>query len=311
VVPSDSSEVNTDDDEIDDSIYDAIWANEYDTMPDYFGEFVLDYGFLKVYEGGLEYDGKYYVANILLADEADNYALISLANEYIVDATLTGRTFYKDGTWQTICLPFDLGDPDAEAYHWFDGTPLEGALVKALGNAGGCTTGFDTTTGTLTLDFVDADRIEAGKPYIVKWNSGGDIVNPVFRGVTISDEDPIEQRTMSEDERVHFLGIYCPVQLEANNYANLYLGPDGKLHCPEADGFYLNAFRAGFLVDLGDVVTPSSIVINLGEGTGIRSMDNGQLIIDNSWYSLDGRKLSSKPTHAGVYINNGIKRVVK
>jgi hypothetical protein len=192
-----------------------------------------------------------------------------------------------------------------------EGTPLEGAKVKMLGNAGGCTTGFDTTTGTLTLDFVDADRIEAGKPYIVKWNSGGDIVNPVFRGVTISDEDPIEQRTMSEDERVHFLGIYCPVQLEANNYANLYLGQDGKLHCPEADGFYLNAFRAGFLVDLGDVVTPSSIVINLGEGTGIRSMDNGQLIIDNSWYSLDGRKLSSKPTHAGVYINNGIKRVVK
>ena len=303
VVPSDSSEVNTDDDEIDDSIYDAIWANEYDTMPDYFGEFVMDYGFLKVYEGGLEYDGKYYVANILMADDADNYALINLTAEYIVDVTLTGRTFYKDGTWQTICLPFDLSE--------LEGTPLEGAKVKMLGNAGGCTTGFDTTTGTLTLDFVDADRIEAGKPYIVKWNSGGDIVNPVFRGVTISDEDPIEQRTMSEDERVHFLGIYCPVQLEANNYANLYLGPDGKLHCPEADGFYLNAFRAGFLVDLGDVVTPSSIVINLGEGTGIRSMDNGQLIIDNSWYSLDGRKLQGKPSRAGVYINNGIKRVVK
>ena len=272
-------------------------------MPDYFGEFVLDYGFLKVYEGGLEYDGKYYVANILLADEADNYALINLTAEYIVDVTLTGRTFYKDGTWQTICLPFDLSE--------LEGTPLEGAKVKMLGNAGGCTTGFDTTTGTLTLDFVDADKIEAGKPYIVKWNSGDDIVNPVFRGVTISDEDPIEQRTMSEDERVHFLGIYCPVQLEANNYANLYLGPDGKLHCPEADGFYLNAFRAGFLVDLGDVVTPSSIVINLGEGTGIRSMDNGQLIIDNSWYSLDGRKLQGKPSRAGVYINNGIKRVVK
>ena len=105
------------DDEIDDTIYDAIWANEYDTMPEYFGNFVMDYGFLKVYEGGLEYDGKYYVANILLADEADNYALISLANEYIVDATLTGRTFYKDGIWQTICLPFDLGDPDASTAH--------------------------------------------------------------------------------------------------------------------------------------------------------------------------------------------------
>ena len=299
--------------ETDDSIYDAIWANEYDTMPDYFGNFVLDYGFMKVYEGGLEYDGKYYVANILMADDADNTALILLTDEIIADATLTGRTFYKDGTWQTICLPFDLDV--------LEGTPLEGAKVMTLADedAG---TGFDVATGTLTLDFVDADRIEAGKPYIVKWDGGADIVNPVFRGVTISDEDPIEQRTMSDDERVHFIGIYCPIQLEANNYANLYLGSDGRLHCPEADGFYLNAFRAGFLVDLGDEAAPSSIVTNLGDGTGIEnvqcSMVNGQ---SDGWYTLDGRKLQGKPSRAGIYIKttaegrlqgkNGKKVVIK
>ena len=292
------------DDEIDDTIYDAIWANEYDTMPEYFGNFVMDYGFLKVYEGGMEYDGKYYVANILLADEADNYALISLANEYIVDATLTGRTFYKDGTWQTICLPFEVND--------FNGTPLEGASVKKLDNASeGCKTGFDATTGTLTLDFVDADKIEAGKPYIVKWESGENIVDPVFRGVTISDEDPIEQRTMSEDERVHFLGIYCPVQLEANNDANLYLGPDGKLHCPTTDGFYLNAFHAGFLVDLGDATTLSDIVINFSDATGIETMSDARSKMSDAWYTLDGRKLQGKPSRTGVYINKGVKVVIK
>ena len=42
---------------------------------------------------------------------------------------------------------------------------------------------------------------------------------------------------------------------------------------------------------------------------GIRSasMDNEQLIMDNSWYTLDGRKIQGKPTTKGVYIHNGKK----
>ena len=45
------------------------------------------------------------------------------------------------------------------------------------------------------------------------------------------------------------------------------------------------------------------------EATGIRSMDNGQLIMDN-WYDLNGRKIQ-KPARKGVYIKNGQKKVVK
>ena len=175
-------------------------------------------------------------------------------------------------------------------------------------------TGFDAATGTLTLDFVDADRIVAGKPYIVKWQSGDGIQDPVFRGVTISAQDPIEQRTMSGDERVHFIGIYCPVQLEANNYANLYLGADSQLRCPAAEGFYLNAFRAGFLVDLGDGATPTSIVINFGDGevTGITDPTPAWEGSGNAWFTLDGRKLGSKkPAQKGVYIYKGAKIVIK
>ena len=45
----------------------------------------------------------------------------------------------------------------------------------------------------------------------------------------------------------------------------------------------------------------------------VKSIDNGQLTIDNekAWYSLDGRKLGSKPTMPGLYIKNGKKVVVK
>ena len=31
----------------------------------------------------------------------------------------------------------------------------------------------------------------------------------------------------------------------------------------------------------------------------------------DAWYTIDGRKLSGKPTRAGVYINNGKKVAIK
>ncbi len=46
--------------------------------------------------------------------------------------------------------------------------------------------------------------------------------------------------------------------------------------------------------------------------TGIQTIDNGQLTMDNytdEWYTIEGQKLSGKPTKEGVYIYNG-KRVV-
>ena len=46
--------------------------------------------------------------------------------------------------------------------------------------------------------------------------------------------------------------------------------------------------------------------------TGVQIMDNGQWTMDNytdEWYTIEGQKLSAKPTKKGVYIFNG-KRVV-
>jgi hypothetical protein len=66
---------------------------------------------------------------------------------------------------------------------------------------------------------------------------------------------------------------------------------------------------------------PASITVRLvsrnGETTGIGtlSIDNGQWTIDNwiegEWYSLDGVRLSGKPSMKGIYINNGRKVVIK
>ena len=92
---------------------------------------------------------------ITLANNADNDDAISVANGERHDVTLADRTLYRDGDWNTLCLPFALAS--------FCGTPLEGATVKTLEST-------DFNDGTLTMTFTDnLTSIEAGKPYIVKW----------------------------------------------------------------------------------------------------------------------------------------------
>ena len=116
-----------------------------------------EYGMVTVYANGIYCDGTYYgtFVTISLADNADNSTTISEANGYVADVTLTGRTLYRDGAWNTLCLPFSVDN--------FIGTPLGGAAVKTLAS-----TGF--TGDTLTMNVTeDVSSIEAGKPYIVKW----------------------------------------------------------------------------------------------------------------------------------------------
>lgn len=51
-----------------------------------------------------------------------------------------------------------------------------------------------------------------------------------------------------------------------------------------------------------------------GETTGIHSIENVKLTIDNEdgvWYTLDGRKLIGKPTQKGVYIHDGTKVAIR
>ena len=99
---------------------------------------------------------------VILQDDADNTAVI-LEETAPCKVVLKDRTFYKDGSWNTLCLPFDLEDGDDSDALTFTGTPLEGAVVKTLESA-------TFADGTLTLNFInDQTSIEAGKPYIVKW----------------------------------------------------------------------------------------------------------------------------------------------
>ena len=244
-----------------------------------------------------------------LYDNADNTKTVSvMALASKNDVTLKGRTLYKDGDWNTLCLPFALAS--------LTGTPLEGATVMELDTEGTYDTdkqtGYDSESGTLSLYFKNATAIEAGKPYLVKWESGADITDPVFTGVTVSN---VNSPVTSYDHNVTFIGNYSPETLTGGDASNLYLGTNNQLYWPTADRT-INAFRGYFHVNLSGAGQVRSIRLNLGDKvTGVTLIDNGQLTIDNyagadSWYDLQGRKLNFKPTQKGVYIYKGKKVVI-
>ena len=61
-----------------------------------------------------------------------------------------------------------------------------------------------------------------------------------------------------------------------------------------------------------EIPSARQLTLVFDETTGVGSIDNGQLTIDN-WYDLSGRKIANgqKPTAKGIYIKNGQKVVVK
>ncbi len=244
-------------------------------------------------------------------DATDNSTTIRNASGATADVTLSGRTLYKDNSWNTLCLPFDMTAEQVTAQLAPEG-------LKTFSGSS-----FDSSSGTLTLDFADATSISAGTPYIIKWANGSDLVNPTFRGVTLSNATATVPTTYAD-----FVGTYCPVNIYTDEKTNLYLGKENTLYYPTEAGFNVNAFHAYFHLKngltAGDPVTGSvkAFVLNVdGENhTGI--IDAPSSAGDHqrdAWYDLSGRKLITTPTLGegrgrlprGIYLRNGRKVVVR
>ena len=254
--------------------------------------------------------------SIGLLDNADNSQVIAANVNNDCNVTLVDRTLWKDGSWNTLCLPFDVKS--------FAGTPLEGATVMELGNSDGCDTRFDEASGTLYLDFVEAEEIEAGHAYIVKWAATDPdyIENPVFTGVKIENEDPAGQCAPSQDGYVTFVGTYNPVTIgEQGDPTILYLGSDNTLYYP-SKAMTINSFRAYFQLNngltAGETTSSGTAIkafkLNFGdEETGIREITtpSNHSNLSNFYYTLDGHRLNTEPTTKGLYIHNGQKVLIK
>ena len=258
----------------------------------------------KVYPG-LDLTAK--VIDLSLADNGtDNVSAITEQSVTSnLNVALNGRTFYKDGLWNTICLPFDVTIANS---------PLAGATAKTLTNAS-----MEKTHATLV--FGDAvETLQAGVPYLIKWENNGsaDIVNPVFTGVNITATTP--QTITFADGCVKFIGYYDAFNITAANDDIYYMTGNNELKHTAKDRT-LKAFRTFFQFkennggSSSDAKTFSFSYYFDDYATGISSLgdagSDSRALDNNSWYTLDGRKLSGKPVQRGIYVNSGKKVVIK
>ena len=258
-------------------------------------------------------------ALILLDDDSNQpvgskNADIIAANDRTTDLTvqLQGRTLYKDGKWNTLCLPFALSAEQIAAHADFSG-----ATLMELDTDG--KNGFDPTDGTLYLTFKAATAIAAGVPYLVKWDAAGtDFTSPTFSGVTINATATTTVSDADGDlQEVQMVGSYSPVPVVADDKSILFLGEANTLYYSSIDRD-IRSCRAYFSVpyikqNAGAKARAFRLDFGDGEQTGIMTVQGEGFTVNgaDAWYTLDGRKLDGKPATKGLYINGGKKVVIK
>ena len=318
-----------------------------------FGETVLPADHQLKIEADIKLAARYRPTGITLADNTSNETVLSENYASTRAVTLADRTLFMDDSWNTLCLPFSLTaeelaasqlkgytglkELDVEGYYDEDGNRYDEAAE------GRRQTGFDTTTGALYLYFQNVTSIEAGKPYIIKWNNTegaegtegtelnpnnleaveGDLQSPVFSGVTISSIAPTSMT--SADGKLTFTGTYAPVEIgSTGDNTKLFLGTNSNLYWPNAEMtigcqrayFQLNDITAGDSDDPNPGPSPvRAFVLNFGDdkvASGITTTDFTDYTDKaGAWYDLSGRKLDGKPMKSGVYVNGGRKVVIK
>ena len=255
----------------------------------------------KNYKGAIGwYELTVVAADVLILDETeDNTEVLEDVDGTAANVSLT-RTLNADG-WNTFAVPFDISSEELADM---------GMTAKEL-------TGSSFFDGELTLNFADAESIEAGKPYLVKVAETVD--NPIFSGAILSKE-----AVTIETEAVDFvptLGktlVTGPAGDEDNTKAVLFLGAGNKLvyptmvNNPDQLSSYMKGFRAYFQLKGDTSLSIKSFCLDFGNDvvTGIVEVAD-EKPADGIWYDLNGRKLDGVPTQPGVYVVNGKKVVIR
>ena len=223
---------------------------------------------------------------ITLDENSDN--IVEAADN--ANVTLT-RTFYKDGEWNTLCLPFAVADAKTA----FDGAELrEVDTQKSNGN---------------TIVFKEATAIEAGKPYLIKWaNSSTEAVDfeKKFEGVTlVAAATPVEV-----NEGISFKGFYKMTEANELGASVAAIGAGNKLF--KVTEGKMKGFRAAFVLSSGAEATKYNVVID-GTATGIEDLVIDGVKANGRVYNLNGQYVgnSLNGLQPGLYIQNGKKIVVK
>ena len=218
--------------------------------------------------------------------------VVTLINRYILHRESTTNSARKDGA-----EPLGITDDNYLHLSDIDINPGETKTVQLL------------MTNANTVSAIQGNiKLPAGLSFVTKSNGRPDVANL---------NDRAEDFTLS-----------CAVQTDGSLTFAQYSG-DGFTYDGNEGGIFTFKIKADedatsgiYGVGLSDVVLSIGGVgydipnrtssLTISGTTAIISIDNGE--IGNSqdkWYTIDGRRLTGKPTKSGVYINGGKKVAIK
>ena len=188
------------------------------------------------------------------------------------------------GHWNTFAVPFDIETESLK----------DAQIAKFTGKMEGSTMIFEN----------GLTRIEAGTPYLVKW----EVKNPIYEGVTLK---AINAQTVSSADGLYsFVATYGPATL-ALDKTERYLGSDGNLYYPtgtEGQANRLKGLRAYYRVP----ATAGTKIAFFDETTGIALPKEQSQPCQFKVYNLNGQYLgnSLNGLPKGLYIVNGRKVII-
>ena len=225
--------------------------------------------------------------------DTDIFDKLDLYHGGIINTLHLNRSLYRDGYYNTLCLPFSMTKGEIDA------SPLTGAqlfeYLRAEKNGSG-----------LDIYMRPVSTITAGVPYLIKWDPTEPELIPmplIFHDVHIT---AVEGDTIGGKNEIRFAGNIAIGSVEISNENHLFVGAENTLYWPVEDS-RLKGFRAHFRVPEGmkgslDSQAPARFVISTDITTDNESTQSsavnvqkivrdGQILIvrDGKMYSILGQ----------------------
>ena len=202
--------------------------------------------------------------------DTDIFDKLDLYHDGIINTLHLNRTLYRDGAFNTLCLPFSMTQSEIAA------SPITGADLYEYVRA-------EKTASGLLIYMRPVSSIQAGKPYLVRWEPTEPEIIPmplVFNDVHIT---ALMGDTIGASDEIRFAGNIPIGTVELYNTNHLFIGGGNTLYWPEYDT-RLKGFRAHFRVPTTGPAaapknTPARIVLQPDAATGMEQMTNDQIPI--------------------------------
>lgn len=239
-------------------------------------------------------------------------------SETVKDKDITGkdipsikidRSFFADGGWYTICLPFSLTEDDIKKQ-------FKGAVFQGFN-------GVEQQDKTINLKFKKVTTTEAGKPYLIKPIKDITAADLTFINKQIEQTTPVDVSYMlgfDANKTFTFKGVFSPFTADSKELADKNIkflsGVKGlDLVSPNGSGT-MKCYRAYFVFPgKKGIVETEAKITNHDEATAVQPVKRQEAETEHVVFSISGQKVGKVKNESqlpkGVYIINKKRIMVK